>query len=99
MAFLGNLQGPRESEIVEKLGLEYFGIDWERIENDIEWYSERRGEVVPVHVDEEGKTYIIFSSPDKKGQRFYLKEAGYQLTGPIKTFTEDEQKRWKDKAI
>lgn len=62
MAFLGNLHGPRKSEIVEKLGPEYFGIDWKRIENDIEWYkdSERRGEIVPVHVDKEGKPYIVF---------------------------------------
>lgn len=99
MAFVGNINGPRESEIVEKLGPEYFGITWQKLENEIQWYkdTEQRKEVVPVHIDDEGEPCIIFSSPDKKGQRFYLKRVGYQLIGQIKTFTEEEQKRWKGK--
>ena len=101
MAFLGNKNGPRESEIVENLGPEYFGINWERLENEIEWYKEgeRRNEVASVHIDEEGEPYVIFSSPDKKNRHFYLNRYGYQLTGLIQTFSNDEQKRWEEKGI
>lgn len=31
MSFLGNLNGPKESEIIEKLGPDYFGITWEQL--------------------------------------------------------------------
>lgn len=85
MSFLGSLNGPRESEIVEKLGPDYFGITWEQLEVDISYHrdAERRNEVIPVRIDNSGEPYILFSSPDKKGQCFYLQKEGYHLYGSV----------------
>lgn len=85
MSFLGNLNGPKESEIIEKLGPDYFGITWEQLENEISHnrYAESRKEVVPVRIDDAGELYILFSSLDKRGQRFYLNREGYQLHGKV----------------
>jgi hypothetical protein len=85
MSFLGNLNGPKESEIAEKLGPDYFGITWAELERDISDYedAENRKEIVPVRIDNTGEPYILFSSPDKKGQRFYLRKEGYKLIGRV----------------
>ncbi len=75
MSYIGNRNGPRELEILNKLGPNYFGCSAEDLESDISHhqYAESRGEVVPVHIDEKGRPYIKFSSP-KPGetQRFIL---------------------------
>ena len=97
MAFVGNLKGPRESFILDCLGPNYFGCSIAGLEEDIAFHveAERRNEVVPVHVDETGQPFIVFSSSDsKKPQRFYLEEKGYFLKGVIKTFTDAEQQAW-----
>lgn len=101
MAYLGNKNGPRESDILNRLGPNYFGCSPAGLEEDISYhvYAESRGEVVPVHIDEEGRPYIEFSSSDKsKPQRFYLEENGYILRGDIKTFSEEENDRWKKRT-
>lgn len=56
MSNIGNRNGPRESEILNKLGPNYFGCSAEDLESDISHhqYAESRGEVVPVHIDEKG---------------------------------------------
>jgi hypothetical protein len=94
MSFLGNLNGPKESEITEKLGPNYFGITWEQLERDVADHvdAENRKEVVPVRIDSTGEPYIRFSSPDKKGQRFYLIKEGYQLHGKVLCINEKGKK-------
>jgi hypothetical protein len=97
MAYLGNIDGPRESLIIEKLGYNYFGITPQQLESDIEWHkdSERRGEVQTVHVNEEGKPYIIFSRPNNQTSRYYLEDNDWVLVGDIVTKTDEELEFWK----
>ena len=85
MSYLGNKNGPRESEILERLGPDYFGITSEALENEISHnrLAESRGEVVHVKIDEKGDPFIIFSSTDKKEIRFYLIKEGYNLRGNV----------------
>jgi hypothetical protein len=94
VAFLGNANGPRESEVVDELGHEYFGITPQALEDDISDYahSERRGHVVPVHVDEEGRPFVLFTRPNGPN-RFYL-VGRFKLVGAIATRTPEEQRRW-----
>ena len=98
MAFIGNRTGPRESEIVDKLGCSYFGITPAQLEYDIElWQESERGravEVRAVHVDENGQPYIYLTQANGVKGRFYLEEHGYYLRGSIKTFTEEEAEYW-----
>lgn len=85
MAYIGNKDGPRESEIVERLGAEYFGISESDLESDVAWYTDEevRGEVKPVHRDEAGRCYLLFSGPGGTTQTFYLEEHGLRLTGKV----------------
>jgi hypothetical protein len=97
MAFVGNRNGPAQSEIIWRLGAEYFGCSPEALDEDISFHinSEARGEVVPVNVDESGQPYLIFRSPGpNKLQRFYLEAGGYPLRGDIQTYTEEEKEFW-----
>lgn len=50
---MGSVRGPRKSEIVKKLGAEYFGISREQLLVEIELYQadEFRRVVDPVYVD------------------------------------------------
>lgn len=99
MAYLGNEKGPRESEILNRLSSDFFGITPAQLESDIEWNedAERRGEVQPVHVDEDGRPFIVYSRPKGKDVRFYLEDHGFKLEGKIKTFSEDETNRWENR--
>jgi hypothetical protein len=74
---------------------QYFGISPEDLENEISYfrYGESRGDVAPIHVDETGRPYIVFSTPNGPG-RFYL-EGKYQLRGELLTYTEEETLYWK----
>jgi hypothetical protein len=94
MSFLGNLDGPKESEIVEKLGPDYFGITWEELDTDILYYrdSEARKEVIPVRIDNSGEPYLLLSSSDKKGQPFYFQGEGYRLNGRVLCINEKGEK-------
>lgn len=76
MAFLGCLTGPRESEIVARLGHRYFGIAPAELDDDIRTYedSARRGEIQPVYLDRLGSPYLILSRPDSRNARFYFFE-------------------------
>jgi hypothetical protein len=57
MSFVGNREGPKKSEIVQKLGPDYFGISMEELEVEIQLYldDEFNGIVDPVYVDKEGR--------------------------------------------
>ena len=97
MAYLGNKKGPKESRIIERLGRSFFGITPAQLASDIEMFedSERRGEVQPVHVDENGRPYIVFSRPDNQTSRFYLEEHNWMLEGDILTHSKEEAELWK----
>jgi hypothetical protein len=100
MAYLGNKNGPRESEIIDKLGPSYFGCSGAALEEDIAYHidAEQREEVAKVHVDDSSHPYVLFSSAKAEGtQRFYLEEHGLRLEGDIKTFTEEEQGYWRNR--
>lgn len=102
MAFVGNRNGPAQSEILSKLGAEYFGCSTEALEEDISFHvsSESLGEVVPVNVDESGQPYLIFRSPvPDELQRFYLEIGGYRLRGDIETYTEEEKDFWTQRRL
>lgn len=83
MAFLGCSTGPRESEIVGRLGHPYFGITPAELDDDIRMYedSERRGEIQPVYLDQIGSPYLILSRRGARSARFYFIEHGYSF-GP-----------------
>jgi len=102
MAFVGNLEGPRESDIIDRLGSGYFGCSAAGLADDVSSHvlAEIRNEVAPVHVDDRGQPFIEFSSPDPlRPQRYYLEENGFFLEGEIKTFTEIEQQAWIDRCV
>lgn len=102
MSYLGNKDGPLESDILNRLGNKFFGCTTEALEEDISHhhYAETRGEVVPVHIDEKGRAFVIFSSAGPgKTQRFMLEDHGYILRGDIKTFNEEEAMRWKKRKL
>lgn len=97
MAYIGNKRGPRESDLLQLAGHQYFGCSPADLEDDISFaeFSEQRGEVLRVHVDERGKPYLVFSSPNpRQPQRLYLEEHGIELSGEVDTFTDDEKMRW-----
>jgi hypothetical protein len=92
VAYLGNLNGPKESEIVQKLGHEYFGITPAQLAADVELWeeSERDLTVVPVYLDEPGRPYILFSRKNFHTERYYLHENGWRLEGDIETKLESK---------
>jgi phosphoglucomutase len=96
MSFVGSSKGPKKSDIVRKLGPNYFGISMEELEAEIQLYQddEFNGLVDPVHVDKEGRHFIIFNAPNGGVQRFYLEENGYYVEGKI-----DEIRVYDDEAI
>ena len=91
MAYVGTRKGPRESEIVSRLGAAYFGITPAALENEIEWYlrGEVRDEITPVRRDKSGRYYIKFSAPNGGEQSFYLDEYGYTLEGDVRIWEAD----------
>jgi hypothetical protein len=97
MAYLGNLNGPRESEIFNRLGHLYFGCSAAALETEISdsEFGEAHSVIVPVHVDHGGKPYIELSRPDRHvPERYYLDDAGYLLSGDIETYTKQEKEAW-----
>lgn len=68
MGFVGNLNGPRKSDILEQLGAEFFGISFEAFYQEVEINldEEREGIVDAVHVDKNGEPYFWFIVPDRK---------------------------------
>ena len=91
MSFVGSRSGPRKSEIVQKLGPDYFGISLEELQVEIQLYEddEFNGLVDPVWVDSEGRHFVKFNSPNGGIQRFYLEENGYYIKGDIHELKED----------
>jgi phosphoglucomutase len=85
MSFVGNKKGPRKSQIVQKLGPDYFGISTAELQVEIDLYldDERDGIVDPVYVDKQGRHFIVFNAPNGGTQRFYLEENGYYFEGKI----------------
>ena len=94
MGYVGNTRGPRKSEIVAKLGNEYFGISKQQLYDEVQLYleEESRREIDPVRIDETGRQYLTFYAPEGKLQRFYLDEHGYKLTGKVKAIIDNEEK-------
>jgi hypothetical protein len=85
MAFIGNRQGPRTSDLALQLGPKYFGSSSEQFAREVEDYEEEeaRGVVDPVCVDGNGRRFLRFNAPNGGVQRFYLEDHGYRLDGPI----------------
>ena len=86
MAFIGNKDGPRQSDIIERLGPDYFGITPTQLADDADFCrdEESRGEVMPVLCGDDGQYYLLFSGPGGTQQMFYLEEHGFTLTGKVK---------------
>jgi len=93
MGFVGNKRGSRKSDIVAKLGADYFGISMEALDAELEEYlaEEGKGEVDAVYVDKDGRHYLLFYAPNGKTQRFYLDEHGCRLSGKINTVREKDR--------
>lgn len=100
MSYVGNLNGPKKSEIVSHLGPDYFDITVEQLEDEIQIYidEERQNEVDPVHIDDNGQPYLFFRAPRQQKQKFYLEKAGYKLYGQVKTFNKQEETLWKKRT-
>jgi len=71
MSFLGNQKGPRLSDILNRLGPEYFGITQDQLMNDVSCAEENEmaGRVNPVYVDGAGMLCYRFSGSE--GQQVY----------------------------
>jgi hypothetical protein len=86
MARFGNKDGPRESEVLDRLGPGYFGCSPAELEEDISWarFSEQRNEVLPVHLDFAGRPFVVFCSHVRGlSQRFYFDDYGCALYGDV----------------
>jgi len=85
MSFVANKKGPRKSEIVQKLGPDYFGISMEELMAEVQLYQDDEfNELVdPVYVDKDRRHFIRFNAPHGGIQEFYLEENGYYLEGNI----------------
>jgi hypothetical protein len=95
MGYIGNLNGPKKSDILKELGCDYFGISDAELKIDIQLNKDEEfyDKVIdPVRLDELGKPYIYFYGPGKTLQRFYLEEHGYKLQGKVKAIINDEEK-------
>ena len=94
MSFIGNKKGPRKSEIVQKLGPDYFGISMEKLEVEIQLHREDEfnGLVDPVYVDKDGRHFIKLYDPNGNVQKFYLEENGYNLEGHVNEIIEEDIK-------
>lgn len=94
MAFLAHSSGQRESELLDRLGYEFFGCNPAELEDVVS--SHHRGEVAPVHVNAESRLYIEFSFRQPPSPRpFYLQDNRYTLPVNIATFTDEEYRRWR----
>jgi len=93
MGYVGNLKGPAKSEIVARLGKGYFGISELELAQELEVYFEEEGagEIDPVHIDTNGKLFLIFYAPHNKIQRFYLDEYGYSLHGKVNAIINNKE--------
>ncbi len=92
MACLGNLNGPKESVIVQTLGHEYFDITPTQLAADVELWeeSERELRVAPVYLDDLGRPHIVFSRRNFRPERYYLHEDAWRLGGDIETKVESK---------
>lgn len=95
MSFIANQKGPRKSEIVQKLGPEYFGISMAELAVEVQLYrdDEFNGVVDPIYVDKDGRHFIEFNAPSGGTQRFYLEENGYYLEGEIEEIRVEDTER------
>ncbi|MBU4332028.1 hypothetical protein L6279_04810 [Candidatus Parcubacteria bacterium] len=94
MAYLGNMRGPAESEIVRELSQQGFfrGVcAVEQVDEEIELYEyeEHKGEAVPLRQDEEG--FFIYLSGLEGKRKFYPEKAGYIFTGDVIVQKKDGQ--------
>lgn len=92
MGFVGNTEGPRKSEIVQKLGPDYFDISIEELNVEIQLYrdDEFNGLVDPVYVDQDGHHLIKFNAPNGNVQKFFIEENGYYFEGNINEIIEKD---------
>jgi hypothetical protein len=93
LGYIGNLAGPRKSEVVARLGAEYFGISEFQLAAEIEDYTdeERRGVIDPVYLDELCRPYIIFFAPSGMTQKCELELLGYEIRGKIKAIVNNQE--------
>jgi hypothetical protein len=98
VVYPGHLRGPRESEIVDRLGFNYFGISPAHLEYDIEMWqeSERLSEVQSVHVDDNRQPCIFLSKGKIEPARFHL--ARQLFRGWTKTFTKEGAEHWRRRS-
>lgn len=72
MAYLGVYGGPRLSEIIDRLGHDFFGITAAQLASDVEWerYSELTNQVIHVYMDRIGRLYYPFIH----NKRYFLQD-------------------------
>jgi len=96
MAFVGNKNGPRKSEIVSALGPQHLGISDEQLLRDIGDHEddERRGVADAVFVNRQGRHFVKFNAPGGRTQRFYPERHGCVLAGEIKQIPAEDEGSW-----
>lgn len=74
MAYLGNKNGPKKSDLFSHCEAAYFGISDIELAEAVDQYvtDEAAGEVVPVHRDAAGNFYITVNAPGDKTQRLII---------------------------
>jgi phosphoglucomutase len=82
MAYVGDKKGPKMSDILERLGREYFGLSKDAFRKEVYLCEkdEREGVVDPVLLGSDGRYYIIFNDIKGNTKKFYLEEMGYIYT-------------------
>ncbi len=74
MSYIGRIGGPRTSDIIERLGPNYFGISDSLLELEVqmELLSERLNAVVPVVQDCQGEFCYIFAYQGEQPLIYHL---------------------------
>ncbi len=101
MGFVGNKYGPKKSDILLKLGNEFFGLSDEEFKQEIEdnineeWNKNNPDLIIdPVWLDENNEPYLKFYSNKIRIEKLYLYELGYALKGRILVWGEDRRTKW-----
>lgn len=95
MAYFGKKhKNLKKSILVEELGFEYFGITYEQWLQDIHDYKKDEEDCIidPVYLDENGKYYLEFLTPQRSIQRYYLDKYKELLVGNILIENKKERK-------
>lgn len=74
MSYIGNLNGPKKSDLFSVQPPSFFGITAAELAEAVDEHitDEAAGEVAPVHVDGQGRFYLNVNGPAYQHHRMYI---------------------------